>query len=345
MSRIKTVGIVSLSSGILGEAFVRHELELGLRRLEAYELRVKFGAHALRGLDYLREHPEARAADLIDAFRDPDIDLILTAIGGDDTFRLLPYLLGGEALAAAVREHPKPFLGFSDTTTNHLVLHKLGLPSFYGQAFLTEVCELDREMLPYSRQYFEELLETGRIRELRPSPVWYEGRKSFDASQLGTAPVAHGNRGFELLQGAPVFRGKILGGCIDTIYDYFDGTRYVDSPSLCRRYGLFPPAEDWRGKILLLETSEEKPSPDKFRQGLQFLRDAGVLAAVSGLLVGKPMDEVNDDAYREILREVVDDPQKPILCNLSVGHACPRCIVPLGVEAEVDAGAQRIRFA
>ena len=36
MSKINTVCIVSLSSGILGEAFAKHELDLGLKRLEAY---------------------------------------------------------------------------------------------------------------------------------------------------------------------------------------------------------------------------------------------------------------------------------------------------------------------
>ena len=344
MKKIKTIGIVSLSAGILGEDFVKHEVELGLKRLEAYGIRVKFSSNALRGMDYLKAHPEARAADFCEAFRDPEIDLIMTAIGGDDTYRLLPYLFDHGELASAVKGNEKPFLGFSDTTTNHLMLHKLGLPSFYGQAFLTELCELDREMLPYSRQCFEEFIETGRVSEIRPSPVWYEGRERFDASQLGVAPVAHPNTGFELLQGSPVFRGKILGGCICTIFDYFDGGRYADSPALCKRYGLFPNAEDWKGKILLLESSEEKPSPEKYRRGLLYLKEAGVLDAVSGLLIGKPMDECHDAAYRAILREVVDDPEKPIVCNLSIGHAAPRCILPFGVEAEVDAQKQRIRF-
>lgn len=342
MSRIRTVGIVSLSSGILGEDFVGHQLALGLNRLEHYGVKVKFPANARKGIRYLSEHPEARAADLLEVFRDPEIDLIMTAIGGDDTYRLLPYLFGQGELKNAVSK--KAFLGFSDTTVNHLMLHKLGLPTFYGQAFLTELCELDTEMLPYSRQCFEELLETGRIAEVRPSPLWYEERTDYGPEQLGTGPVAHENSGFELLQGAPVFRGKILGGCIDTIFDMFDGGRYADSPAVCASYGLFPDAEDWRGRILLLESSEETPSPQKYRAALRYLKEAGVFAAVSGILVGKPQNEVYDREYRQALREVVDDPGLPILCNLPVGHAMPRCILPFGVEAVVDAERQRIRF-
>ena len=340
--KVKTIGIVSLSSGLLGEASARHQLELGVRRLEAYGIKVKFMTNALRGIAYLHEHPEARAADFIEAFQDPEVDLIMTAIGGDDTYRLLPYLFGHDELKNALTD--KLFLGFSDTTVNHLMLHKLGLPSFYGQAFLTELCELGPEMLPYSRQYFEELIETGRIAEIRPSPLWYEEHVSWGAEQLGVAPVSHENGGFELLQGPPVFRGKILGGCICTLFDLFDGGRYADSPALCAEYGLFPPAEDWRGKILLLESSEERPSPEKYRTALMHLKNAGVLDAVNGLLIGKPQNEVYDREYRAILHEVVDDPEKPIVCNLSIGHALPRCILPFGVEAEVDAEKQRIAY-
>ena len=199
-------------------------------------------------------------------------------------------------------------------------------------------------MLPYSRMCFEELIRTGRIAEVHPSELWYESRTSFGPEALGTDPVAHPNTGFELLQGPPVFSGKILGGCVDTLFDLFDGTRYADSPALCAKYALFPPAEDWRGRILLLETSEEKPSPGKFRAALGHLKAAGVFGAVSGILVGKPQDEVHDAEYRAILRELVDDPTLPILCNLPIGHASPRCILPFGVEATVDAGAQRIVF-
>ena len=339
---IKTVGIVSLSSGILGEPFIRFEADLGVRRLKDYGLQVKFMPHALMGLDYIRDHPEKRAEDLLQAFRDPEIDMILCAIGGDDTYRLLPYLFDHQELADAVTS--KVFLGFSDTTVNHLMLHKAGLPTFYGQAFLPDICELSPAMHPYTRKYFEELVSTGTIREITPSDVWYEERKSFAPDQAGKPLTAHPDHGFELLQGPPVFSGKILGGCIDTLYDFFDGERYADMPALCEKYHLFPDAEDWKGRILLLETSEEKPSPEKYRQALGYLKTAGVFEAVSGVLAGKPMDETYAREYRQLLIRVIDRPDLPVVFNLNVGHAMPRCIIPFGVEAVVDAEKQRIRF-
>ena len=339
---IKTVGIVSLSSGILGEPHIQFETETGIRRLEEYGLNIKFMPHALMGLDYLKAHPEKRADDLLLAFHDPEIDMILCAIGGDDTYRLLPYLFENDELANSVTD--KVFLGFSDTTINHLMLHKVGLTTFYGQAFLPDICELSSEMLPYTRKCFEELINTENISEICPSDIWYEERKSFGIDQAGKPLISHPNSGFELLQGPSVFSGKILGGCIDSIYDMFNGDRYADMPVLCKKYHLFPDPEDWKGRILLLETSEEKPSPEKYRKALEYLKQTGVFEAVSGLLVGKPMDETYAQEYRLLLTKVIDRPDLPIVFNLNVGHSVPRCIIPFGINAFVDVNKQVIRF-
>ncbi len=339
---IKTVGIVSLSSGIIGEEFIQFEVEIGLRRLREYGLKVKFMPNALKGIDHIREHPEKRAEDLLQAFRDPEIDMILCANGGDDTFRLLPYLFDHDELREAVSQ--KIFLGFSDTTINHFMLHKVGLNTFYGQSFLADVCELGPEMLPYSRRYFEELISTGGVREIVPSDIWYGERESFTPDQVGKELTSHPDRRFELLQGPAVFSGKILGGCIDSMYDFFNGERHVDMPLLCEKYGLFPALEDWRGRILLLESSEEKMPPEKYRRALEYFKEKGVFDVVSGVLAGKPMDETYVEEYKQHLIDVIGDPRLPVVCNINIGHAEPRCIIPFGVEAVVDAEKQVIRF-
>ena len=340
--RIRNIAIVSLSCGLVGAPFVQFEAEIGLRRLKEYGLNVKFMPHARMGIEYTMNHPEKRAEDLLEAFRDPETDMILCAIGGDDTYRLLPYLFDHNELAEAVTD--KVFLGFSDTTINHLMLHKVGLRTFYGQAFLSDICELGPEMHPYTRRYFEELITTGGIREITPSDVWYRERESFTPEQVGRQLPALPDHGFELLQGKPVFSGKILGGCIDSLYDLFNGERYADMPVLCRKYNLFPDARDWKGRILLLESSEEKPTPEQYRQALEYLRETGVFDAVSGVLAGKPMDETYADEYRQLLKEVIGKPDLPIVFNVNIGHAIHRCIIPFGTDATVDAGEQVIRF-
>ena len=47
---VKSIAIVSLSRGIVGEPFMQFEVEIGLRRLRELGLNVKFTPHALKGL-------------------------------------------------------------------------------------------------------------------------------------------------------------------------------------------------------------------------------------------------------------------------------------------------------
>ena len=85
------VAVVSLSKGTIGEARIIHKYHLAKERLERdYGLNVVAMPNALKGIDYLYRHPQARAQDLMDAFRDPEIKAVFSAIGGDDTIRLLP---------------------------------------------------------------------------------------------------------------------------------------------------------------------------------------------------------------------------------------------------------------
>ena len=57
------------------------------------------------------------------------------------------------------------------------------------------------------------------------------------------------------------------------------------------------------------------------------------------------MDETYAEEYKELLVGVIDRPELPVVFNLNIGHAMPRCIMPLGKEASVDAETQIIRFA
>ena len=95
--------------------------------------------------------------------------------------RLLPYLFEHNQLDEAVSD--EVFLGFLDTTINHLMLSKVGIRTFYEQAFLSDICELSKKMHPYTQKYFEEIITTGTIREITPNDVWYEERKSFTRDQ------------------------------------------------------------------------------------------------------------------------------------------------------------------
>lgn len=339
------IAIVSLSSGMLGEDFGRQYIPIGTRRLKDFGLETVFMPNALKGIDFLREHPEARAADLKQAFLDSSVKGIVCAIGGDDTYRLLPALMEDEEFRRAVKENPKIFTGYSDSTVNHLMLYKLGLITYYGPCFVCDLGEAAEEMLPYTKRAFQGYLEGKEVREIVSSDLWYEERRDFSAASIGTDRIAHKEeRGYELLQGSPRFQGKLLGGCLESLYDILTGNRYEEQKGICEAYGLFPEKEEWKGKVLFIETCEEKPSPEMLERELLALKERGVFEVINGILIGKPQDEVYYEAYKEVYQSVVDRPELPILYNVNFGHAFPRCVLPYGIDAEVDGEKKKIVF-
>ena len=337
------VAIVSLSSGMLGEEFCSHNIEIGVKRLKEYGLEPVFMPNALKGIEYLQAHPEARAKDLKEAFLDESIAGIICAIGGDDTYRLLPYLMEDEEFIKAVEKHPKLFTGFSDTTVNHLMFYKMGLSTYYGPTFICDLGEIADEMLPYTKKAFEGYLEGNEFGEIISSDIWYEEREDFSRAAIGTERKAHKEeRGYELLQGSEIFQGELLGGCLESFYDILINSRYEDEKEVCERYGLFPDKEEWRGKILFIETCEEKPAPKLFEREVILLKEKGVFDVVNGVLVGKPQDEAYYKEYKDILIKVIDNEELPIVYNVNFGHATPRCALQYGAVAKVDMKQKKI---
>ncbi len=345
LKRQDRVAIVSLSSGMLGEEFCAHRIELGVKRLREFGLEAVFMPNALKGIDYLNEHPEKRAEDLKAAFSDPSVNGIICAIGGDDTYRLLPYLMEDREFTERVLKSPKLFTGFSDTTVNHFMFHRLGMQTFYGPCFICDLGEMAGEMLPYTKAAFQGYFEDYRTWKIRPSDIWYEDRTDFSREAVGTECISHKeSHGYELLQGRDVFEGELLGGCLESIYDMLTGERYADEREICERYHLFPSREEWRGKIMFLETSEEKPTPETVRKMLTAIEKTGAFDVINAVIAGKPQDETYYEEYKAVYSEILGKRELSVLYNVNFGHALPRTALPYGAMAKVNARTQTIEF-
>lgn len=331
LHRGDTVALVSLSSGMAGDPPFRHRYQLGKARLEQeFGLRVKLMPNALRGTDDLDKNPEARAADLMEAFADPRVKGVLSMIGGDDTIRLLPYLD-----FALLRRNAKVFLGYSDTTVNHFMLRKAGIVSFYGPCVLCELAE-NAAMHDYTKNYLRQVLFEGAAPlPILPSPAWtsqfldWADRKNNDIPRDMTPDT----KGYELLQGTGKAVGPLIGGCVD-VFPMLMGTL------------LWPRPEEWEGAILFLETSEEHPDPKTVLYLLRGMAAQGILERISGVIVGKPRDETYYEEYKAVYRKVLGQecgrPELPVLYNLNFGHASPICTLPYGVKAEIDCVARSL---
>ena len=337
------VAILSLSRGLLGMPFCKHEVDIGIERLKEYGLEPVIMPNSLKDMNYLEEHPEARAEDLKAAFRDKDIKAIICAIGGDDTYKTIPYLMEDDEFKELVRNNPKIFTGYSDTTNNHLMFHKLGLSTFYGPCFLVDIAELDNEMLPYTKKYFEKYFSNDDKLEIESSDFWYNDRASYGPEEVGKPRIVNTEkRGFELLNGSGIARGLLYGGCIESIYDAMTGKKNKDAAEIYRKYEILPNDEEWSRKILFLETSDMKIEPNVLRNILLEFKNRDILNLVNGVILGKPYDEVYYEEYKEVYKDIFSDIDTPVLYNVNFGHSFPRCIIPYGVEAVVDYDNKKI---
>lgn len=194
-----TIGVISPSSPPPEE-----ELSKGVALIQERGYRIRMGEHVLAKAphcDYLAGTDEQRAADLNAMFADPAVDAIFCARGGYGAMRLFD-LIDWQLVAA----HPKLFVGYSDITSLHTALARLGWVTIHG----TMVSALWKLELPVLERFWS-LVES-------PAP---QGDLPADAETVQT--VVPGSVEGELSGGnlcllaqacgsrfAPDFRGKIV---------------------------------------------------------------------------------------------------------------------------------------
>ena len=325
------IAVVSLSWGGLGDDMFIHKYDIAKERLERdFGLEVVAMPHALKGSEFVYAHPELRVKDLMDAFADPSIKGIFCAIGGDDSIRLLPYID-----YEIIRNNPKIFMGYSDTTVSHFMMNKAGVVSYYGPSVMAEFGEYVR-MFDYTENAVKNILfNDSKGYEIPSCEYWSDDRVSWSEENMEhkreTRPEEHH---YEVLSGSGIITGELAGGCLD-VFPMIVGTE------------IWPEADEWNGKILLVETSEDKPEPALVKFYLRNLGAQGILNRINGIVVGKPMDEQFYEEYKEVYRIVLNEfncPSLPVIYNINIGHAAPTGVLPLGIKYEIDLDNKIIRL-
>lgn len=316
------VATVSLSWGGAGDPDLLWRYKQGKKRLEeVFGLKVIEMEHTLKGSEYIYNHPEARAKDLMDAFENPDIKAIFSCIGGDDSIRLLPYIDFD-----VIRKNPKIFMGYSDSTITHLICYKAGITSFYGPSVLAELAE-NIKIVDYTRDYIKKtLFSSSPIGLIPAAEKWTGERVEWTEDNKNVSKAMKENLGYEFLQGTGIARGRLFGGCIEVL-------------EMAKGTILWPKESSFDDTILFFETSEETPHPDNLLYWLRNYGAQGILQKAKAILFAKPYQGKYYDEYKEIIRTIVNENKLyniPIVYNMTFGHNQPMCIIPYGCLAEVD---------
>lgn len=331
LNRGDRIATVSLSWG--GPSVFPGRYQVGVQQLQnEFGLQVVEMPNTLKDADWLAHNPKARADDLMQAFADSTIKGIFSTIGGEDSIRLMPYLD-----LNVIRNNPKVFLGYSDTTISHLICYKAGLVSFYGPSIMAEFAE-NGGMVPYMIQSLRQtFFSSAVIGKVKPNT------EGWTVERLDWANPANQERkrrlnpctGWKFLQGTGIRRGHLLGGCIE-VFDWTRGTE------------IFPASAQWQAAILFMETSEDAPPPMYVSYTLRAFAALGVLRQLSGILFGRPGGDVPPEKFEEydrailhVVREEEGLTDLPIITNMDFGHTSPIFVLPYGVQAEIDCDNRR----
>ncbi len=308
------VATISISGGRAGDPDMLERYHLGKRRLEdIFSLKVVETPNALKGSDFIYRNPKARVDDLMCALLDPDIKGIITNMGGDDTYRLLPYIDYD-----IIRDNPKILVGFSDISSTHNIFTYAGVSSFYGPSLLPTIAEpvsLDEYTIRWMRKT---LFSNETIGRIEPCERWspLDWKSKTEDERVWTK-----NTGYEVFQGRGKVTGRLLGGCGEPLRQMM-GT--------C----VFPKPDMWRGTILFLEI----PAPYGQLSGLHALRAlaaTGMFRNANGLICTH-MEESDKENLAKVIRDEENLTDFPILLNVDFGHRTPMTILPIGALAEID---------
>jgi muramoyltetrapeptide carboxypeptidase LdcA involved in peptidoglycan recycling len=335
------VAVLAPSSG--GAHKAPHLLELALERLrDVFDLDPVVYPTARQSGEFLLDHPEARAADLHAAFRDPDISGVFATIGGADQLRVLRHLDPD-----VLREHPTRFYGMSDNSNLNLFLWREGVVSYNGAQLLNEIAT-PGGVPEYTERYCRRAFFEDSIEELEPSEAWTDEPSHWwtDPSLMGKRPEYEPNPGWRWEGGDDAVTGRLWGGSLSIVDWHLASDRYLPDP------------ERLDGAVLCIETAEDLPKPVMVGASLMAMGERGLLDRFAAVLVGRPptrsyLDEPPEDQraqYRERIYETVTEwvgrynPDAPVVLGLDWGHTNPIAPLPIGREVTVDPDAEQIVF-
>ena len=316
-----------------GPAAYPHIFDQGLKVLkEELGFRIVEYPTARLAASTLYADPKLRADDLNAAFKDEAIDGLICSIGGSDSVRLLEYLDVDAILA-----NPKLIMGYSDSTSILCYLNLHGLVTYHGNSVMAGFSQL--ACFPDALEEYRRILFSNDEYRLEPFKQWSNAYKDWnDPENVGQVDaLLTADTGHRWIQKVPAAEGRLWGGCIE-ILAMINGTL------------AWPGKDFWDDRILFIETSEDKPSPEQIGFILRNFGVQGILQKLRGLLVAKPKDYTAGEKQaldKEVLKIVVGEfkcKDISIVSNIDFGHADPRHILPLGILARIDPVDESISF-
>jgi len=283
-----------------GSFITEDELKETLENIRKLGCKPYYTNNILKRDGYLAGTDKERADDVHEMFSNPNVDWILAARGGYGCSRILPMLD-----YKLIRDNPKILMGYSDITALlYAIYSRTGLIGFHGPVGISTFND-------FSLDYINKVLfEANRKITLKSKEEEFNGQKIPFTIRSGKS------------------RGKLIGGNL-TLAVSLIGTKYD---------------VDYSGKIVFLEEVGEEPY--RIDRMLTQMIEAGKFNNAAGIVLGKFWDcEIKKEkpefkesfTLTEVLYDRLFQLDIPIFYGASFGHITNKFVLPIGVEAEMDA--------
>ena len=294
-----TIGVVSPSG--FSEPF---GLGQGVNYLKGLGYRVVLGecTKNLTRHGYFAGKDERRAKELMSMFSNDKVDAIFCSRGGWGGMRILPLLDFG-----VIKDNPKIFMGYSDTTTLHIAIHqRTGLVTFHGPSLEGYGADDAEKDPPTGKDNIDRALAM-----LSKAEPW---------GVIENPPIGMLLR--TIVPGKA--KGRTIGGNLSMIVHTLGTKDSIVTD----------------GRILFME--DVFISEYDVDRLLTHLHLAGKLDKVRGIIFGQVSKFHKRDDPTPSLEDVLQDrigilESVPSFTGLCCGHGRTRLVVPEGVRASIDA--------
>lgn len=334
------IAVIATSNGV--QKFP-HVLDKGLERLQnRFDLQPVVYDTARESTEYLNQHHEQKAEELMKAFEDPEIGGVVALTGGTEQIRMLKHLE-----PERLEKNPTRFYGISDNTNLHIYLWNLGIQTFYGGQILDDLLT-EGEIGEYTYSYLKRAFFKDSLGLLKESDNFTDDYLDFSKDKIQDDRERYDTPGWEFWNfEVDTVRGRVWGGNLRVISQQMRLTEHM------------PEQEELEGKILALETSEEHPESLELKRILLTMGEKGLLQKFSALIVGRPMrsplfgeektlEEKQEyhDKQKKVLKEEIKRycPNTPVVFDMDFGHTHPKIPLKMGGKLKINPVNQKVRF-
>lgn len=299
MRNNKNILIVTLSANVVDEENYQELVEGSKQKLEEFGYNVSFSQNFSKKYFYVSSSIKERVKDLEDGFCDDNVNLILTSQGGNNSNDLLD-VIDYQKIA----NNPKPFLGLSDSTVLlNVIASKCNMVTYHGLDFLWGIGKNATKELTFKEL---ELISLGK----------------YDESFCIDSKV---HDGLVVKQG--IAKGVLLGGCL---------------PSFCLLLGtkFDPICQINKDFILVIEDIGQSKS--EIHSMIRQISQHRLCHLCKGIIIGNffmctQTPTENDRPIEEIVKEVFEGIDIPIVTIKNIGHCIENIVLPIGLECTLSA--------